>query len=330
VDTSYFVLQGSHDADVSTFMGIRPYKRARFTDGAPGFKAALWVYGANHGQFSTAWGRQDAAPPLSWLLSTGALLPPEDQRRVAKVFLSGFLEATLHGRSEYLPMFRDPAAAAPWLPRTLLLNQFEDAAFKPVSTFEGSLDLTRATLPGALQKGDNLTVWRERTVTGRDGWSFKDKAVQLGWVRSAGKTPSYAITLPVLDWDLSAASRLVFSLADTDEDPVPGAKAPPGPKEPIDLTLELEAADGTVARVPLSRIRPLQPVVKVRFTKWGALEDALYKRSWEPVFQTFEVPLDLFKEAVPAWSPKGLRGIRFVFDRTSRGNVLLDEVGFES
>lgn len=325
-DTSYFVLQGSHDSDVSMFAGYRPYKRAQFPSGGTGFKAALWVYRANHGQFNTAWGRHDAGPPLSWFLGTGALMAGEDQRRVAKVFLSGFLEATLHGHREYLPMFRDPAAAAPWLPRVLLINQFEDATFRAVSTFDGGLDLTRATLPGAVQKGTNLARWRERNVEGRGEWSFQDKAVTLGWVHTREKVPSYAIALPPLDWNLTASARLVFSLADTDEDP--SDQPPPGVKKPIDLTVELVAADGTVARVPLSRIRPLQPVVKVRLTKWAALDKAAFKQAWEPVFQTFELPLALFREAEPAWNPRGLREIRFVFDRTERGVVLLDEVGF--
>ena len=333
-DTSYFVLQGSHDSDVSMFAGFRPYQRARFPGDPQGFKAALWVYRANHGQFNTAWGRHDAAPPRSWFLSTGALLDGEDQRRIAKVFISGFLEATLHGRREYVPMFRDPASASAWLPRTLLLNQFENATFRPLATFEGGLDLTRTNPPGGTQRGEHLAVWRQGIVKGRGDWSFRTTAVSLGWVRKPGtalaNAPSYTIELPPQDWAPTLTSKLVLAMAASDEDPLPDAPGPEGPKAPIDLTVELVASDGTVARVPLGRVRFLQPAVKVRFTKWGTLERALYPRSWEPVFQTFELPLTLFKEAVPDWSPTELRAIRLVFDRTPRGLLLLDRVGFSS
>jgi len=327
-DTPYFVLQGSHDSDVSDFAGQRPYRRARFSGAQYGFKAALWLYRANHGQFNTVWGRFDQAPPLSWFLATGPLMAGEDQRRIAQVFISGFLEATLHGRREYVPMFRDPAAAAAWLPRALLLNQYEDSTYHPVHRFDTGLDLTRATLPGATIKGENLTVWRQGMVEGRGDWSFRSRAVHLGWARGAG-LPSYTLELPALDWSPALTSRLVLSLAASDEDPQPGGKAPAGEatKEPIDFTVELVDADGTVARVPLSRVRSLPPAFKVRFTKWDLLERTAYHRPWEPVFQTVELPLTLFKEAVPSWSPTELREIRLVFDRTPRGLVLLDQVG---
>ncbi len=326
-DVDYLVLQGSHDADVSMFAGSRPYQRLRFTGGEPHFKAALWVYRANHGQFNTRWGLYDHDPPMAWFQGTRALMDGEDQRRIARVFISGFLEASIHGRGEYLPMFRDPRTASAWLPNALILNQFEDSTFQAVATFEDGLDLTRATLPGAVQRGENLAAWRLRPVKGRGDFNFHNRAVQLGWVPAPGKVPAYAIALPPLAWDMTAGTRLVFSMAALDEDPLPG-QPPPLRQAPIDLTLELVAADGTVARVPLSSLRALQPPVKVRFTKWDALERTLYKQNWEPVFQTYELPMALFKEASPTWSPVGMREIRFVFDRTPRGTVLLDEIGF--
>ncbi len=104
---NYFLIHGSHDGDVSTFSGLAQYERIRFTDGQPRFKAAIWVYRANHGQWNTVWGNKDNGPRSGRVLDLRGLLPPEDQRRFAEVYITAFLEATLNGRHEYLPMFRD-------------------------------------------------------------------------------------------------------------------------------------------------------------------------------------------------------------------------------
>ncbi len=59
-------LTGGHDADARAWSGIRQYNRTTVDEG--GFKAALYAYRANHGQFNTVWGRGDQGP---W---SGALL----------------------------------------------------------------------------------------------------------------------------------------------------------------------------------------------------------------------------------------------------------------
>ena len=50
-DVSYLTLQGAHDADVSSFMGSRQWDHVRYTRPGPWFKAELYAYRANHGQF---------------------------------------------------------------------------------------------------------------------------------------------------------------------------------------------------------------------------------------------------------------------------------------
>ena len=74
------------------------------------------------------------------------MLTGAEQRRVAEVFIGGFLEATLNGRREYLPMFRDVRTAAAWLPRTIYFSQFEDSTYRTVSDFDAGIDLTRVQI----------------------------------------------------------------------------------------------------------------------------------------------------------------------------------------
>jgi hypothetical protein len=321
-NVSYLVLQGSHDGDVPTFEGLRPFKRAKFTDGRDRFKAAVFVYRANHGQFNTVWGDDDIGPPFERFALRTALLSGEAQRRVGQVFVAGFLEATLHGRHEYVAMFRDVRRAAAWLPKSTYLTQFEDSRFKVVTDLTGGIDLTRGTLAGSTMAGEHLTVWRQGDVRARMDWPFRVKAVHLGWDRAVtGRTASYRITLPegtAADWRLDAQSRLVLMIADAND--------APGRRDPVDFTIEVATADGVVSRVPLSRLFPLTPMLRVRFTKWRFMDRAFYRREGEPVFQTYELPLELF--AAPGWTPARIREVRLVFDRTPSGLIALNEVGF--
>ena len=148
------------------------------------------------------------------------------------------------------------------------------------------------------------------------------KAVHLGWNNAtAGATARYRIALPdtaAAGMRLDAASRLVFTVADTREvvDPRPA---------PLDFTIEIETAGGVVARFPLSRLAPLPPMPRVRFTKWRFLDRAFYEQETEPAFQTYELPLRMFE--APGW-PSRISEIRLVFDRTPAGAIAVTEVGF--
>jgi dienelactone hydrolase len=330
-DVSYLVLHGSHDADVPNFEGRRPFKRVRFSDGRYRFKAALYIHRANHGQFNTVWGGNDLGPPLERFVVRRSLLTGAEQRRVVEVFVGGFLEATLNDRVEYVPMFRDVRSVGRWLPRTTYFSQFEDSTYRVVSDFDTGLDLTRGALPGSSQAGENLTVWREGDFKGRGAWPFRVRTLYLGWDRAgspaAGKTGRYRITLPdtaAATWALGPNSRLVFAVADARDDP--GAREARQRYEPVDFTIELVTADGVAAQLPLSGVLPLPPLVRVTFTKWRYLDHAFYAGKSEPVFQTYELPLGRF--AAAGWEPARLREIRFLFDRTPSGRIMLDGVGF--
>ena len=348
-NVDYLVLQGSHDSDVCFFAGQRTLHRVAFTDGKPHFKAGLYFHRANHGQFNTVWGARDAGEPFSNLLATGALMPAEDQRRLALVSIGAFLEATLLDQRGYAAFFRDPRRGAAWMPKTILLSQYQDQTFRPVATFEEDLDPTTTTVEGGSLLGERLTIWKEKQVKGRTDYNFRQKAVWLGWERSKAqdRAATYTVTLPpafAQDAKLDGGSGLVLALADTDEKPhvdkedgkdVKGKdKKPeepgngkPKPKDPVDFTVELVDRAGHSAALPLSAIRPLQPVLKIVHAKWKAMEDALFEQSWEPVFQTFELPLAAFEKAAPGFKPGQLQTIRLRFDKSPKGVVVLGKVG---
>ncbi|NJD11829.1 MAG: hypothetical protein FIB01_15775, partial [Gemmatimonadetes bacterium] len=158
-DVSYLVFHGSHDGDVSSFMGLRQYQRLRYTSPDSGFKAAVYVYRANHGQWNSVWGAHDNGPRSARLLDLRGLLPAADQRKFAAVYISAFLDATLKGDARYLPLFRDHRTAAEWLPKTMYITRLQHASFHPIATFEEDVDVA-AGEPGVRIRGDSLAVWK--------------------------------------------------------------------------------------------------------------------------------------------------------------------------
>jgi hypothetical protein len=99
------------------------------------------------------------------------------------------------------------------------------------------------------------------------------------------------------------------------------------PREPIDLTVRVVDDDGEIAELPLSRFSYLQPQLEVELRK-AIFDDP--DRESEPVFQSFAFPLEWFVDVNPGLDPARLQRLEFVFDRTEKGVVIIDSVGFRA
>jgi len=336
----YFSIQGSHDADMSVFHGSRQYQRVKFTDNTGGgyrFKATLYIYRANHGQFNTVWGRRDFSPPAAWFLNTKPLLSMEDQLKIAKIYISAFLQVSLQGKNEYLPIFRNHRAILDLLPKTLFVNRFEDSTFKKITDYEEDLNPASTSWQGGELKGNNLVEWSEEDMKFRSGQTQENHVARLGWRKNKKNTiPSYSIRIPESFLSSAAVdgnSFLVFSIADTGDVPFKSTKTPiknnikKKEKKPLDMTIELEDGNGARARLPLSYFSTLHPPLKSKLSKWAMMEAVIYKKDVDPLLETFEFPLKAFKEANPVFQPGKLVKIVFVFDRSTEGAIYLDDVG---
>jgi dienelactone hydrolase len=346
-DVSYLTLQGAQDADVSLFMGSRQWDHVRYTQPGPWFKAEIYAYRANHGQFNTVWGRTDAGEPLSWFLNLKPLMPGEEQRRICKTYITAFLEATLHNRREYLPLFEDWRVGRAWLPDTLYVDRYQDASYVPLASFNEDADLTTTTAPGGSIAGENLSVWHEGRIPWRQG-DRNYNGVFLGWDRAKGApAATYTLTLPAdaaAKWQLSEGSTIELSVAAMDEDaPLHGKKkdeeenkkeekdkSKKKKRESPDFTIELLTSDGATASVPVSKFIALPPPFKERFTKLAILDEKGYEKDWEPVFQTVRVPLADFRAAEGAKKiePGKLSAVRLKFDRTEMSVICISGIGF--
>jgi hypothetical protein len=336
-NVNYLVLQGSYDSDGIAYYGIGQYNRIKFTDDQYWLKASVYIDRANHGQFNTVWGRTDQPPPLSWFLNTVPLIDGEAQRKIAKVYISAFLEATLGHKREYVPLFQDHRRGAAWLPAVTILNQVEDSRFRVLADFDEDFDVTTGTAAGIILTGQNLAVWHEGLLVLRQG-SQDTSGAYLGWnkIDTSDKPASYTIVLPdglAQQWQLDNRSRLFFSLADGNRIPsAPGStdsQSRPSATVPLDLTVELVASNGLTVRLPLSRFAVIPSPIEVHLTKWDMLNTGRWTSLWEPVLQTFELPLADFVQVNPDFNPSSLKLIRFSLDRVPVGTIILDAVGFQ-
>ena len=340
---NYFVLHGSWDGDMRSFHGARVLERIRFDDGGDWLKASLYIHRANHGEFNTVWGRSNAGGPYNFFLNLRPILAVADQERIARVFISAYLEATLRDRHEYRALLRDWRIGAAWLPKTVYLQKYEEARSSMLATFEEDLDVTTATATGGRAAAENLSDWKEKMVNITWG-SLDTRAVFLGWNRKeAPGRCSYLLELPESGLPTSRDSVLFFSLADSKDKPSSykdeegegkAKKAKEAAKEEedsnktreaIDLTLEMTDRAGNVARLPLSHYSKLQPQVEAEVVKASFMSEV---PASEVVYQTFEFPLADFVAANPRLDPVALRSLRLVFDRSEKGLAILDGIGF--
>jgi dienelactone hydrolase len=365
-NVDYLVFHGSHDGDVSSFTGLRQWNRVRFTDGQEHFKAAVYVYRANHGQWNTVWGAHDNGPRSARYLDLRGLLPPEEQRQFARMYVSAFLDAALKGERRYLPLFRDHRVAGAWLPKTMYVTRFQESTFRPLATFQEDVDVTTGTERGVTLRGDSLATWKEAglKLRSRNGLQ-ENNAVWLGWnnrvagddTTRMGTPASFTFTLPESigsRWGVDGQTSLELALAATDETPRPrkapeekkdssaapvrGRRRPPAPparpkpkddapRPPVDLTVEVADAAGHVARLPLSRFGPIRRPLEMYVLHRRDREAASFPTQYELVQQGYSIPLRDFVQADPALDPGRLRTVRLVFDRTPAGTVVLDDVG---
>jgi dienelactone hydrolase len=345
-NVNYLTLQGGLDSDEPSFFGMRQAERIVYnqSDSNYFFKAGIYTPGGNHGQFNSSW-RTDASAPYSWFLNDKPLIKEEDQQQMAKVYISGFLESTLHQKKEYLLMFKHWAYAKKWLPAIPYLNRFEDNRTTIIAGYEEDIDLTTASKSEALITAEGLKVWREAELFYRDG---KDKqnnsAVILGWKNEEKEKSLYSIELKkpislavddeiVLSFSAGDPGELKKKIEEKDENEKEktGKKEDKSKKEtPPDLSIVLIDSLGTESSIPLQDYIDVLPRWKIQYMKMKDLSGESYGSEWEPTLGDYQLPLSSFISKTPALNIKLLKRIEFRFDRSPSGVVMLDKIGFRA
>ena len=336
---NYMVFHGSHDGDVTAFQGLRLYHRLRFTDGQDYFKTAIYVYRANHGQWNSSWGAHDSGPRSDRILDLRGLLDPEEQKEFARIYVSSFLEYALKENDMFLPLFRDHRVAGEWLPKTMYVTRFQDHSFRPLANFEEDIDVTTGTATGVQLKGEGLSVWKEEIMPLRSrnrpttSASQVNQSVRLGWEEdeedsdSSIRPASFSVALPDTlgnAWELIEDAYLQMALTATRE----GSDVKKGEDDiPPDVSIEIKDATGESASLILSSYGPIRRPLQMDILRRRDLEEQAYEQNYEFVLQTFSIPLADFIEQNEKLELRKLSEIRFVFDLTPQGSVLVDDIG---
>ena len=352
-DVNFLALQGSYDTDEPSFHGLRQFHRTRLdgaaerSEGALGFrlKAGLVAHRGNHGQFNTTWGMDSGLPGMFWL-NRAPLLSPADQQRVAEVYVAAFLRATLLGEAQFVPLLRDYRSGAAFLPETRYQSQYADSRTRIVAGFEEDLHLGTATAEGATITARGFSGWSEEEVLFRDGSRQATSAVRLDVSGDEeGEDPAYEIRFaePIA---VTGEDDFVLSVVWHPASPEDGADPPPA-APPIAMRVQLlfpEDVEGPAFGI-VDALSP-EPPFEVQFLKSRRMNRERYRRIVEEIPQTVAIKganlLPPAPEPPPAPAPAPgaappspaepppVTGVRFRFDPSVAGSVLLDDVGFRS
>ncbi len=320
-DVNYLALHGAHDMDVSSFRTASQFHRIDFTGDTDYFKSSVYIYGANHGQFNTEWGRRDSIGLSNNVFNIAQLIPEEDQLEAAKVLISSFLDATLKKDHELRDVFQDLGYARDWLPDTMYISNYWDSNTTLIGNFEEDADPGTTTLPGGKLVGENLTLWSEERVNMKFSPDLYS-AVQLGWDSSTGEVARFTVHLEDAEIEAGENSDIVFSLADSRLDATMGEG-----EALIDLTIAVKDRQDNEAVLLLSSELYLLPMLEGNILKFPFTS---FSPTKEPIFQNYSVAMSDLQKNNPVFEPAEINEISFVFDQTPVGSVYLKEIGIRT
>ncbi|AOZ92230.1 chlorophyllase/cutinase-like alpha/beta fold protein [Paenibacillus crassostreae] len=323
-NVSYMALQGARDGDLNEYFGERQYTRTSFSSDDVGFKTYLHIPNANHSQFNTTWGGLDTNLPKGLFLNRKQMMTGSDQRQIAKVYVSAFLETVLHDTQEYEPLFRDYRTGLNWLPNSIYFNRFEDAKFTALARYDEDEDRTTLSYDGKAEASDGIR-WTEESI------SLQNKGVLLETTEDHSKETSYSLSWDEEDVTDTFAEADGLSLSIADQSTLKEEILTSGDILPIaDVDIALETSDGVSVTLPLSQFMNLQPIITPQFTKSEWLEKHFDKGKYnlpeKAILQTVELPFEEIQKVNPKFNPALIHRITLNFSRVP-STIILDDVG---
>jgi hypothetical protein len=280
---NYLVLHGGHDMDVSSFMGANMFSRTDVS--GYGVKAQVWIKHANHGQFNSTWGINDMPGITNLFANRKMLIPMEEQQQAAKVFISAFLESTLHGKDEYNALFRDFAFAADWLPPDSYIFNYADSSTVLLDSFDDGFDIAESSSKMVGYTASGFDTWTQAVLPGK--WENSNRVLLLEW-GSEEYTEKYGIQTPIYKTEfaegvVSAGDRLYVSLCSGNVDS--------GDPE-VDFQIRLTDSTGRSSAMSINDfggvVSPVEvPIYKPLFSEIVGV--------CEPVLQMVCIPTDSFE-----------------------------------
>lgn len=164
-DVNYLMIHGSHDQDVVWTMGEKQYENIYFTGDKKCFKALVYVYGANHGQFNEQWGLADASGPLGKIFNMNNFLEEKKQQEVLKILVKAFLDTVLSNNPQSRNIFYDIDLYSDSLPLTAYQEMYYDSDMKMLCDFEDNVDMKSSDDSRISIDVDGAGYWRKQERT---------------------------------------------------------------------------------------------------------------------------------------------------------------------
>jgi len=79
--------------------------------------------------------------------------------------------------------------------------------------------------------------------------------------------------------------------------------------------------------IKVSDVKGIPKPLKTRFTKFKFLDKEMIGDDWEIQLQTYHFPLHIFTTKNGKFNIDQLKSLKFIFDQTDYGVVVVDEIG---
>jgi hypothetical protein len=298
---NYFTIHGSADGDVDSFMGMSQYERIRYTNAADkdefNFKSSLYIAEANHGQFNAGWGRSDFGGGFwGYSLDTEHIISPQEQRQIAEVYFSAFLDVTLKSNKAYLPLFQNSIYGKRWLPK-LIYN---------------TLDTHLARL-----------AWVHKVTKQPANYSIDFAASRITTNADSNLVFSVAHdgsdTLPKgFKEDEQESEKIIENSSESEPESN-------GEEKLLNWHIMFTDTAGNQAKVLLSDYQALYPELIRQTRRLNVLYDLPQS---EIVLKRYAIPIADFLKHSSELNADSLASMSFLFDQGERGAIWLNDVGF--
>jgi hypothetical protein len=201
----YFLLMAASDGDVSNLQGLRTYDRTS-PGGAPtqSEKSMLWVHGANHNFFNTAWTPGFGVACASDDGTGEGRLSASTQRHVGCQSIVSFFRLHLQHRQRFRKLLRGEVMAE-GLDGVRMYWSYQDPRRREVDSFDSGDDRTTNALGGAVTTSGGFTTFDEFELksSGPDLFNASFRHFTHGLVLGWSSTQTYETTLPAGQRDVS-------------------------------------------------------------------------------------------------------------------------------
>ena len=297
---AYMVIQGSKDSDIYDFRGNKQFHRTNLSPNSNLFKTAVYLENANHVQFNTSWGQNDFSLPRGMFLDRFALINKRDQQFITQAYFTSFFKKVFHDDPSYDGLFQNPQSYIAGLSDTQIISQYKTNGYQSIKHFNKSDELN-----SGLNGFDESEIITPR---GRSDKKHPKDVLKLAWSDEA----SYSVELTPTD---------LKGIKSDNADYISVTLANNLPESTPDIELTIASRNEIKMRSEAS----LTEVVEISNTTLGLFDrffrEGKYEESWEPVFETIEMPIEEFQKV----SDEKLNlTIHFKGDK---GDVLLEEIG---